>query len=92
MPVHRQIAIAAALAAFGSFSTAHAQQDLKPLQAETENLKQQVSRLPTNPPVVQPKTPPKPQSPTKPTRTAPATKDAATAGPPKDVRTSPAPQ
>jgi outer membrane murein-binding lipoprotein Lpp len=47
MTVHRPLAAAFALALVfaGSLPAAHAQQDLKPLQADVDNLKQQVSRL-----------------------------------------------
>jgi len=84
----RQIAIAAALVLFGSFATAHAQQDLKPLQADVDALKQQNSKLNAELPKD-----PSPQQPTKPTRTAPEPKATNKAGAPKAAeRTSPAPQ
>lgn len=92
MQIRRQIAMAAALVMFGSFATAHAQQDLKPLQADVDALKPQVSRLQTDLSLGQPKNPP-PQTPTKPTRTAPEPKATNTVGAPKAAeRTSPAPQ
>ena len=47
MTFHRRFAAAFALALVfaGTLPAAHAQQDLKPLQADVDNLKQQVSRL-----------------------------------------------
>jgi hypothetical protein len=45
MLFNRHLIAAAVLALLGSLQAAHAQQDLKPLQADVDNLKQQVSRL-----------------------------------------------
>jgi hypothetical protein len=61
MSFRRHIVAAAALALFAPFGAAYAQQDLKPLQADVDNLKQQVSRLQADLSAAQP-APPPPQS------------------------------
>jgi hypothetical protein len=66
MSLHRHIVAAAALALLAPVGAAYAQQDLKPLQAEVEAIKQQVSRL--QPDLSGAQTPSTPQTPQPPPR------------------------
>ena len=78
MPLNRNLAAAVALALLGSLQAAHAQQDLKPLQADVDNLKQQVSRLQSD--LAAAKSAKPSQTPEKPTRPDPTATPTVSAG------------